>query len=148
MRVGRRDPFHGAQRPAHRHERVLVLPGTDERELVLLLVTGMIENRLFEFAEHVIELRAGDVHHLQDSQGPGGFSLLLIPRIDDLGPGVLAADGPQHHFLGGFVDGQQGAKLIEGPLLALPFGALPSDVALLLNRALIDDSGLIPERLL
>jgi virulence factor Mce-like protein len=32
--------------------------------------------------------------------------------------------------------------------LALPFGVQPSDIALLLDRALIDDRGLLPERLL
>ncbi|TMK81713.1 MAG: MCE family protein [Actinobacteria bacterium] len=35
-----------------------------------------------------------------------------------------------------------------GQLLALPFGTQPSDVALLMNGALVDGRGLIPERLL
>ena len=69
--MGRRHPFHGAQRPAHRQQRALVFAGAHERELVLLLVAGMIENRSLERGEIPIELRAGHVHHLQDSQGPG-----------------------------------------------------------------------------
>jgi hypothetical protein len=63
-------------------------------------------------------------------------------------PGGYTGDGPTPARATSSAVTAAAYKAQVRQFLALPFGVQPTDVALLLDRALIDERGLIPERLL
>jgi hypothetical protein len=63
-------------------------------------------------------------------------------------PGGYTGDGPTPAPTTTSATAAAAFKAQVRQLLALPFGVQPSDLALLLDRALIDERGLLPERLL